>query len=90
MPSAPFSGAVKFPLDVPGIYTYTIDANWNGYPAFMPGLPPTGGEIYVLEAQPPPNATGIQITTPTERRSTRWPGLTSSARAPPTRCTTRW
>ena len=58
-----FSGAVKFPLDVPGIYHYTIDANWNGYPAFMPGLPPTGGEIYVLEAQPPANATGIQITT---------------------------
>jgi hypothetical protein len=58
-----FSGAVKFPLDVPGIYQYTIDANWNGYPAFMPGLPPTGGEIYVLEAQPPANATGIQITT---------------------------
>jgi hypothetical protein len=58
-----FSGAVKFLLDVPGIYTYTIDANWNGYPAFMPGLPPTGGELYVLEAQPPPNATGIQIVT---------------------------
>jgi hypothetical protein len=56
-----FSGAVKFPLDVPGIYQYTIDANWNGYPAFMPGLPPTGGEIYVLEAQPPANATGIHI-----------------------------
>jgi hypothetical protein len=58
-----FSGAVKFPLDVPGIYQYTIDANWNGYPAVMPGLPPTGGEIYVLEAQPPANATGIQIVT---------------------------
>ena len=29
----------------------------------MPGLPPTGGEIYVLEAQPPAGATGIQIAT---------------------------
>ena len=58
-----FSGAVKFLLDVPGIYTYTVDANWNGYPAVMPGLPPTGGDIYVLEAQPPANATGIQIVT---------------------------
>jgi hypothetical protein len=58
-----FAGPQKFLLDIPGIYQYTIDANWNGYPAVMPGLPPTGGEIYVLEAQPPAGATGIQILT---------------------------
>ncbi len=58
-----FSGPTKFPLDIPGIYVYTISANWNGYPAVMPGLPSTGGEIYVLEAQPPAGATGIQIST---------------------------
>ncbi len=40
---------------------YNIDANWNGNPAIMPGLS-GGGEIYVLEAQPPANATGIQIS----------------------------
>jgi len=57
-----FSGPQKFLLDIPGIYTYTVDANWNGYTAIMPGLPPSGGEIYVLEAQPPANATGIQLT----------------------------
>jgi hypothetical protein len=27
-------------------------------------LPKEGGQLYVLEAQPPPNATGIQVTTP--------------------------
>jgi len=58
-----FSGSTKFLLDIPGIYTYTISANWNGYPAVMPGLPAGGGEIYVLEAQPPAGATGIQVLT---------------------------
>lgn len=58
-----FSGPQKFLLDIPGIYQYTIDANWNGYPAAMPGLPASGGEIYVLEAQPPAGAAGIQILT---------------------------
>ncbi len=59
-----FSGKDKFLLDVPGVYTYTIDGNWNGNPAIMPGLPPSGGDIYVLEAQPPAGAKGIRITNP--------------------------
>ena len=58
-----FAGPQKFLLDIPGIYQYGIEANWNGYPAAMPGLPPSGGEIYVLEAQPPAGAKGIQILT---------------------------
>jgi hypothetical protein len=58
-----FSGKDKFLMDTPGLYMYTIDANWNGNPAIMPGLPPGGGELYVLEAQPPANATGIQVET---------------------------
>jgi hypothetical protein len=58
-----FSGPQKFLLDTPGVYQYTIDASWNGYPAAMPGLPATGGDIYVLEAQPPAGSTGIQILT---------------------------
>ena len=33
-----FSGKDKWVLDTPGIYQYSIDANWNGYPAVMPGL----------------------------------------------------
>jgi len=28
-----FSGPQKFLLDTPGVYQYTIDASWNGYPA---------------------------------------------------------
>ena len=59
-----FSGKDRWVLDTPGIYQYSIDANWNGYPAVMPGLPKEGGQLYVLEAQPPPNAKGLQVTTP--------------------------
>lgn len=58
-----FSGPNTWVLDIPGLYMYTIQATWNGYNAVMPGLPATGGEIYVLEAQPPTGATGMQITT---------------------------
>jgi hypothetical protein len=59
-----FSGKDKWVLDAPGIYHYTIAADWNGNAAIMPGLPPTGGDLYVLEAQPPAGATGIQVTVP--------------------------
>jgi hypothetical protein len=59
-----FSGKDKFLLDTPGMYTYRVDADWNGYRAVMPGLPATGGNLYVLEAQQPANATGIQVTVP--------------------------
>ena len=59
-----FSGKDRFLLDTPGLYRFTLDANWNGNPAIMPGLPPQGGEIYVVESQLPAGAAGIQITTP--------------------------
>jgi hypothetical protein len=58
-----FAGPDRFVLDTPGIYRYTVDANWNGNPAIMPGLPSEGGELYVLEALRPANVTGIQIAT---------------------------
>jgi hypothetical protein len=37
-----FSGKDRFLLDTPGLYRFTLDANWNGNPAIMPGLPPQG------------------------------------------------
>ena len=58
-----FSGKDRFVLDVPGVYSYTIDGEWNGNRAVMPGLPASGGDIYVLEANPPAGATGIEIVT---------------------------
>jgi hypothetical protein len=59
-----FAAKDRWVLDTPGIYQYSIDANWDGHPAVMPGLPPQGGELYVLEAKMPPNTKGIQISTP--------------------------
>src|SRR6266849_10291353 len=44
-----------------GVYKYKLEAEWNGYPAIMPGLPPEGGELYVLDAQPPANSTGMRL-----------------------------
>ena len=59
-----FSGKDRWVLDTPGIYKYTVTADWNGNPAIMPGLPKEGGDLYVLEAQPPANAKGLQVSTP--------------------------
>ncbi len=57
-----FAGKDRWVLDQPGIYVYHIEANWEGNPAIMPGLPPEGGELYVLEANPPAGAQGLRVT----------------------------
>ncbi|MBI5028972.1 MAG: hypothetical protein HZB51_00495 [Chloroflexi bacterium] len=54
-----FAGKDRWTLDVPGIYRYTIDSDWNGYKALVPGLPKTGGEMYVIEKEKPAGAQGI-------------------------------
>ncbi len=61
-----FAGAPKVPLDVSGIYTYTLAATWNGYPGAMPGLPAAGGEFYVYDAERPAGADGLQIDLPAQ------------------------
>jgi hypothetical protein len=58
-----FAGKDKWVLDTPGIYQYTIDADWNGYAAIMPGLPVSGGQLFVIEPTPA-GAPGIQVTVP--------------------------
>jgi len=58
-----FSGPNTFVLDTPGLYMYNVTASWNGNSAIMPGLPSSGGEIYVIENQPPPSPSGLQVTT---------------------------
>ena len=59
-----FAGKDRWALDVPGIYRYTVDSNWNGYKALVPGLPKTGGEIYVVEKEKPAGALGITFNLP--------------------------
>ncbi len=38
-----------WPLDQPGVWTYTVNATWNGHHGKIPGLPDSGGYIFVLE-----------------------------------------
>lgn len=51
-----FVGAKRWTLDAPGRYLYTVEAEWNGHKGRMPGLPPSGGHLYVVESEPAPDA----------------------------------
>ena len=48
-----FAAVEKWPLDQAGVWTYTVNATWNGYQGKVPGLPDSGGWIYVIENDPP-------------------------------------
>ncbi len=48
-----FASTLKWTLDQPGVWTYNVNATWNGYRGKVPGLPDTGGWIYVIENDPP-------------------------------------
>jgi hypothetical protein len=47
-----FAGKDRWIFDKPGVWTYTIDATWNGHKGRVPGLPDTGGYIFVMENTP--------------------------------------
>jgi hypothetical protein len=51
----------KWTLDIPGIYKFHLFGTWNGYNAVMPGLPPEGGFLYVLEAARPTGVPGLSF-----------------------------
>lgn len=59
-----WAGAERWTLDVPGLYRYTVDANWSGFKGLIPGMPKEGGEIYVIEKEKPANAPGITFNLP--------------------------
>ncbi|MBI4787133.1 MAG: hypothetical protein HY782_08825 [Chloroflexi bacterium] len=61
-----FVGKERWTLDLPGIYQYTLEGEWQGNKGYMPGLPKTGGEFYVVEKQPPANATGLSLNLPNQ------------------------
>jgi len=44
-----FIAADKWLLDQAGLWTYTVNATWNGYRGKVPGLSESGGWIFVLE-----------------------------------------
>lgn len=56
-----FAGADKAILDVPGVYGFWMEADWEGHKGYMPGLPPGGGDIYVVERDRPANAPRLKL-----------------------------
>ena len=54
-----WAGTERWTLDVPGLYRYTVDSDWNGFKGLVPGMPKEGGQIYVVEKDRPSNAPGI-------------------------------
>jgi hypothetical protein len=56
----------RWTLDQPGVYRFNLEADWEGNPGIMPGLPPEGGEIYVVERNKPADAPEIRFTVPAD------------------------
>ncbi len=70
-----FVATDRWLLDQPGVWTYKINATWNGYQGKVPGLPETGGWIYVIENEPPPG-TGMVLNLPAKQTFSPTTGLT--------------
>ncbi|MBM3128314.1 MAG: hypothetical protein FJ009_06715 [Chloroflexi bacterium] len=52
-----WAGKEPWLLDVPGVYKYAVNGEWNGYSALVPGMPKEGGVFYVVEPTKPANST---------------------------------
>lgn len=59
-----FAGKDQWLLDVPGLYTFTLEAKWQGFSGHMPGLSQEGGWMYVIEKERPADATGLVLDLP--------------------------
>jgi hypothetical protein len=51
----------RMTMDIPGVYSFSIEADWQGNKAFMPGLPNHGGKLYVIEKDRPANAPSLAL-----------------------------
>jgi hypothetical protein len=71
-----FAGTDRWTLDVPGAYRFFLEAEWQGYKGYMPGLPPQGGEFYVVEKDRPANAPRLQLNLAVQSTFTPTAGLT--------------
>ncbi len=56
-----FIGGEKWLLDQPGVYSYAIQSDWQGFAGRVPGLTPGVGYIFVLEKNRH-NDKGIKLT----------------------------
>jgi hypothetical protein len=69
-----FAGKTPCTHNQAGIYRYTIDSDWNGFHAIVPGLPKEGGAIYVIEKERP-NAPGLTLNMPEQSNFSPAAGL---------------
>lgn len=59
-----WAGKEPWTLDVPGVYRYTVKGEWNGFQALVPGLPPEGGMMFVIDKDRPANAPTLSFDLP--------------------------
>lgn len=63
-------------LDVPGVYRYTVDADWNGHQGLVPGLPAEGGMMFVIDRERPAHAPRLAFALPPLSRFDAARGIT--------------
>ncbi len=71
-----FVGAEKWSLDLPGLYRFWVEGEWQGYKGYMPGLPRQGGDMYVVEKDRPAGAPSILLDLPNQSTFSAATGLT--------------
>ncbi len=71
-----FAGPVKWVLDIPGVYRFTIQGDWNGHKGYMSGLFGTNGEIYVIEKVRPVQPSTLVLNLPEQSTFDAAKGLT--------------
>jgi hypothetical protein len=69
-----FAGSKGFALNQSGVWTYMVNATWNGYQGHVPGLPDAGGWIYVIENGTAPGP-GITMKMPMQQTFSPTAGL---------------
>jgi hypothetical protein len=57
-------GKDRWTLDMPGVYRIWLEADWQGYKGYMPGLPKDGGMIFVMEKERPAGASSLKLNLP--------------------------
>ncbi len=75
-PFGSFAGPEAWVLDQPGVYTYGVESDWNGYPGQVPGLPADGGQFYVLDASRPDIASRLRLNLKNQQAFSVDQGLT--------------
>jgi hypothetical protein len=73
-----FAGKTPWTLDQPGVYTYTLEGEWQGFRGYMPGLPKSGGYLYVVENARPAGVPELKLNLPPQSNFTPDKGITVS------------